>query len=357
MSNDLERRLERLFADAPEPEAGAGEEALHRALQALHPVAPPRRGLRTAVLVFAAAAVLLGIAAGSLAAAGALHVSFGSKAKRRPAVTQLVLPKGANGIAAIIDGKLSVVIKGGFRLQGQAVTAAALSPHALYVAAGIGHSLVAMAPDGRRAWSHPTGGTVVWISWAPFGNRIAYVVRTGHGLSLRLIWGDGTNGRVIDRRVRSARPSWRADSLAFAYVGAGGKPIVYDVGHRTHNVVAVRAPVNGVAFAPKGDSIAVEQPDGVWVLHQSGAAKIHGHAAAFGWLSGRLADVVPGQGFVLVRLFAASGESRGSFREQGSAVTVTPSVVVVRNGRNLVAGHTTLLTLPPSATVQMLEIG
>ena len=29
MSSDLERRLEGLLAEAPEPEAGAGEEALH----------------------------------------------------------------------------------------------------------------------------------------------------------------------------------------------------------------------------------------------------------------------------------------------------------------------------------------
>jgi hypothetical protein len=112
-----------------------------------------------------------------------------------------------------------------------------------------------------------------------------------------------------------------------------------------------------VAFAPAGDSVAVEQDDGVWVLHQSSAEKIVGHVDAFGWLGGRLADVVPGQGFVLVRLFGATGGSRGSFRALGNAVTVTPRVVVVRKGRNLVAGHTTLLTVPRGSTVQMLEIG
>ena len=127
MSSDLERRLEGLLAEAPEPEAGTGEEALHRALHALRPVAAPRRGVRTAVLVFAAAVVLLAVAAGSLAAAGALHVTFGAKTKPRLAPTQLQLPEGANGIAAIVDGRLSVVIKGGFRLQGLSATAAALS--------------------------------------------------------------------------------------------------------------------------------------------------------------------------------------------------------------------------------------
>jgi hypothetical protein len=357
MSSELERRLEGLFAEAPEPDPGAGEEALHRALRALHPSAPPRRGIRTAVLVFAAVAVLLGIAAGSLAAAGALHVSIGSKPKPRPAFTQLELPKGANGIAAIVDGRLSVVTTGGFRLQGLPVTSAALSPHALFVAAGIGRSLVALKPNGRQAWSHPARGTVAAIAWAPFGNRIAYVVRIDHRSTLHMIWGDGTHDKIIDRRVRTVRPSWRADSLAFAYVGAGGKAIVYDVGHRNRSILAVRAPVTGVAFAPTRDSVAVEQDDGVWILHESAAEKIHGHVDAFGWLGPRLADVVPGQGFVLVRLFASSGASRGSFRAQGNAVMVTPRVVVMQKGRNLVAGHTTLLTVPRGSTVQTLEIG
>ena len=93
MSSELERRLEGLLTEAPRAGSGSGEEALHRALHALRPVAPAHRGLRTAVLAFAVAVVLLVIAAGSLAAAGALHVSFGAKAKRRP-TTQLVLPRG-----------------------------------------------------------------------------------------------------------------------------------------------------------------------------------------------------------------------------------------------------------------------
>src|SRR5215475_8817209 len=135
MSSEVERRLEAMFAEAPEPDPGAGEEALHRALRSLQPVGAPRRGLRAAVLAFAAAVVLLVIAAGSLAAAGALHVSLGAKPKPTTPVPELALPKGANGVAAIVDGQLSVVTRGG----GTQVpaTAAALSPRALYVAAGI----------------------------------------------------------------------------------------------------------------------------------------------------------------------------------------------------------------------------
>lgn len=358
MSSELERRLEGLLAEAPEPEPGAGEEALHRALRALHPSAPPRRGIRTAVLVFAAAAVLLGIAAGSLAAAGALHVSFGRKAKLRPAITQLVLPKGANGIAAIVAGRLSVVIKGGFRLQGQRATAAAISPHALYVAAGIGDSLVALAPDGHQAWSHPAGGGVLAISWAPEGNRIAYVVRRGHRLALHVIWGNGRNDRTIDRKVRAVRPSWRGDSLAFAYVGAGGRAVVYDVGHRSRQLVPVLGPITGVAFAPKGDSLAVETPGGMWIAHAREANTVTtGTVEAFGWLNGGLAVAGPAHDSALMRLFTDAGTPRRSYRVHGIVVAVTPKFVLVRTPRSLVAGSSTLLSIPHDTPVRDLQVG
>ena len=77
-----------------------------------------------------------------------------------------------------------------------------------------------MAPNGRRAWSHPAGargaperscGSVVAIAWAPDGFRIAYVVRTSaRRFVLHVIWGNGTHDTVIDRSVRAVRPSWRA---------------------------------------------------------------------------------------------------------------------------------------------------
>jgi hypothetical protein len=121
-------------------------------------------------------------------------------------------------------------------VQANAHGIAAVSPHALYVAAGLGSSLVAMSPDGTRAWSHPTDGPVVAIAWAPSGLRIAYVVRVERRFELHLIEGDGDHDEVVDASVRPARPRWRTDSLAVAYVGAGGARTVYDLAHRTHRV-------------------------------------------------------------------------------------------------------------------------
>jgi hypothetical protein len=356
VSSEVERRLEALFAEAPEPDPGAGEEALHRALRALQPIAAPRRGLRAAVLAFAVAVILLVIAAGSLAAAGALHVSIGAKKPR--STTQLVLPRGANGIAAIVNGRLSVVTKSGFRLQGLPASTAALSPHALYVAAGIGNSLVAMAPSGRRAWSHPAGGKVAAIAWAPDGFRIAYVVHVGRRYVLHVIYGNGIHDTTVDRSVQAVRPSWRADSLAFAYVGGGGRAVVYDVGHESRQVELVSPPVTSVAFAPSEDALALAGTNGVSVVEHSGHRHISAaNVEAFGWLNGRLAVAVPGLNSALIRAYAADGTSRGSSPVYGIVRAITSKLVVVQRGRSLVAGQTTLLTVPRNASVRDLQIG
>lgn len=364
MSSDLERRLDGFFAELPEPEAEVGERALGAALAAVHPSPSPRRGLRAGVLALATALVLLAIAAGSLAAAGALHVSFGSKVKPQRAITQLVLPHGAAGIAAVIDGKLSVVTKGGFRLQGLAVSSAALSPHALFVAAGIGHSLVAMAPNGRRAWSHGAGGTVVAIAWAPFGNRIAYVVQADRHFVLHVIWGNGTNDAAIDRSVRAVRPSWRADSLAVAYVGAGGHAIVYDVGHRSRSVVAATAPVTRVAFAPVGRALAIGSTGAVVLVSRGrDVAVAHGDVEVLGWQGTEL-DVALRQGSTpaLVRTFAPSGRPLHGFRVPGRVVGTTGSFLVAQTHHGVLVGWlrepvTSVLTLKSTATVGDVGIG
>jgi hypothetical protein len=361
MSSELERRLEGLLDEAPDPEPGAEEEALHRSLRALHPSSPPRRGIRTAVLVFAAAAVLLGIAAGSLAAAGALHVTFGSKARGHPTTSSsLVLPKGTNGVVAVLDRRLSVVIKGGFRLQ-VAATTAALSPHALYIAAGIGHSLVAMAPSGRRAWSHPVRGRVVAIAWAPNGLQIAYVVRNDNHLALHLIYGNGKNDRTIDRSVRPVRPSWRADSLAVAYVGEGGKAIAYDLAHERHRVAASLPSVAHVAFAPSGKTLAVASLGAARVGPKTVAT---GDIEALGWRQDGRLEVAQEMGLrpALVATFERNGRPLNGFRVPGRVVAITNGFVVTHTQNRIVAGWrdhgaSTILRVGPATSVRDLQLG
>lgn len=357
MSNELERRLEAMLADAPEPDPGAGEEAQHRALRALRPVAAPHRGMRAAVLAFAAVVVLLVIAAGSLAAAGALHISIGAKPRPR-ATTKVALPKGTNGVVAIVDGRLSAVTRVGSQ-QGLPVSAAALSPRALYVAAGVGKSLVALGPNGRRAWSHRAGGRVVSIAWAPDGFRIAYIVHAGHRFVLHVIYGNGILDKTVDRSVRPVRPSWRGDSLAVAYVGGGGRAVVYDIGHRKHTVVGTAAPVTRLAFAPAGGRLAVATPDAVVV---DGKTIARGQVEALGWLHDRPAVALPGLTHAVVRSFGHRGRPVQNFAVPGKVVGFSGGQVVVRMPDRIVAGWrtktvTTLLTLKPSAAVEDVAIG
>ncbi|HET7045581.1 MAG TPA: hypothetical protein VFI37_12085 [Gaiellaceae bacterium] len=300
MSDELEPRLERLLGRLPGPSAETGERALRTALAALpEHERQTGRGVRTLALLAAALLVLLAVSAGALAKVGALHVSLGQPSAKRPSVAvsppRLAVPKGAHGIAAVVDGRLWLTTRSGLRIEGLPVDSAALSPHALYVAAGIGDALVAMAPTGRRAWSQPTIGPVVAIAWAPNGLRIAYVVKHRGGFQLRRIEGNGRNDRLLDGAVRPVRPSWRADSLAVAYVGAGGRPVVYDLGHRSRRVIRAEwaEDATRLAFAARGKTLAVASAHRYWVVPGQGAGDggdfAPANVAGLGWLHGELA--------------------------------------------------------------------
>jgi len=261
MSRELEQHLERLLR-VPQASDEVERRALGLALAALPAPAGADRSRRLRVLLLAAAATLalLAVAAAALATAGALHVTLGTSSPGAPVLPrELHVPAGAKAVAAVVDGRLWLTTRSGLSIRGLPVQSATLSPHALYVAAGIGSSLVAMAPDGARAWSRAAGGPVVAIAWAPDGLRIAYVVRRAGRFQLRTVEGNGARDRLLDGNVRRVTPSWRADSLAVAYVGGGGRAVVYDFAHDSHRVVAGRpgAGAQQVAFAPEGTTLAI----------------------------------------------------------------------------------------------------
>jgi len=313
VSGEPESRLGELFAELPQPESEVTERALARALAALPRPHAFERPARALAFLLAAALALLAVAAGALAAAGALHVSFGretaqSQPGRGASTSQLTVPRGAGGIAATVDGRLWLTTAGGLRLQGLPVTAAALSPHALYVAAGIGRSLVAMAPSGRRAWSHPTPGPVVAIAWAPDGLRIVYVVEVHGAFRLYAIEGNGGKNGLLDAAVRATPPAWRADSLAIAYVAAGGRPVVYDFGRDSRTVIAAPAArgADFLSFTPNGGRrLALATAHAVLVtgpVHSRAIVFRDATVAGLGWIRGNLAVGLNGHAST-VRLF------------------------------------------------------
>ena len=317
MSSELEARLRRLFAGSTST-GDVEERALRRALGALP--APDRAHHRRRALTLAVAATLgvTILTAGALAAAGALHVSLGrataktSAAGSSSSAARLVLRPGMHGVAAVIDGRLWLTTQNGMRIEGLPVSSAELSPHALYVGAGMGHTLVVMAPDGQRAWVHPAHGDVVSIAWSPDGLVIAYVVRTRTGFQLRLIEGDGDHDRLLDPAVRPTRPSWRADTLALAYVGAGGHAIVYDLAHRSREVPKIATAANAVAFAPAGDTLAVTAARGVWIVAGGKqprlAATTAGPPAGLAWTRRSIAVAVnPSSGRPYVQVVGRGG--------------------------------------------------
>src|SRR5919201_2133059 len=231
MSAELERRLQGAFARLPKPTREASARARSAALTAIGPTQPMSRG----VLVFVGCAVASAIGAGAaaLAATGNLHVAIGAK-KTTPSVpTRLTVPSGSHGIAVLAGGKLWLATRGGLRIEAMPVSTAELSPRALYAVVGIGSSLVALAPGDRRPWVHGTDGPVVDAAWSPDGLKIAYVVAGRAGTELRLIEGDGAPDRLLVRGVSATKPTWRADSLAVAYVDGRGRAAVYDLSAST----------------------------------------------------------------------------------------------------------------------------
>ena len=360
MSSELERRLEGCLAEAPEPDPGAGEKALHRALRALQPVAAPRRGIRTAVLVFAAvgrpARDRRRLARCRRSAARQLRREGEAAARPRPS-SCCPRERTASPRSSTVGCPSSHAAASGYRCR-RAPRPSRRTRSTLPLESATRSSR--MAPNGRRAWPHPAGGKVVAIAWAPDGFRIAYVVHARPALrAADVIYGNGAHDTVLDRSVRPVRPSWRADSRAFAYVGAGGKAILYDFAHQKHSVVATLTPVTRVVFPPVGKTLVVATPSQVRLGRKTVAG---GQVEALGWFGGLPAAALADRNGASIRSFGHMGRRVDNFFVPGRVVGLTGGLVVTRAGDRILAGWREktvkrLLTLGRTRVVEDLQVG
>jgi hypothetical protein len=294
MSTELERRLRAGFEGLPKPTREASARARAAALDTIGPT--HRRSRGGLLLVAFAVAFVVGAGAAALAATGNLHVRIGARAlTAHPVPTRLSVPAGSHGVAVVAGGKLWLATRGGLQIEGMPVSAAELSPHAIYAVVGIGSSLLTLAPGKRRPWVHQTSGGVISVAWSPDGLKIAYVVARPSADELRLIEGDGSPDRLLVRRVRPVRPSWRADSLAVAYVDARGRAAVFDLStglRRTFDTRRCGGAARDVAYDRRAPALAVVSAHGIAVVRRwnspASCATLDVSTTAFaaGWLQG-----------------------------------------------------------------------
>jgi hypothetical protein len=287
MPDELEERLERALGDLA-PGADVSERARAAAMAALP--GPRTRARQPLVLVAAACAVAFVFGGVTLAATGGgLPLVGGESHHHRQAPPQapahhpgIQLPRGAIAFSAAGGGRAWLVTSSGTRLRGKALSALAVSPGAINLLEGSGRTLGAVAvSDGHVAFTRRVPGEPVAAAWAPAGIRIAYVVRTAEGNRLYDMYGNGRHPFLVAPRTDGGTPTWRWDSLAFAYVRPDGTVMVHSVISGATSAVARRCGLGrpaDIAFAPFGGKLAIADRAG----HVQVADTLrHGRSACF----------------------------------------------------------------------------
>jgi len=227
---DLEARLRQLRA--PDEEA-AEERSLEivRAAYADHGPLRPSRGARRIGLAVAcgAAALAIGLSPAGAKVGDLVSDVFSPSPGEPHAQTQLrSLPAPGRLLVRSAQGPWVVQEDGAKRLLGD-YHDAAWSPHGLFVAATDGKQLVALQPDGTVRWTVTAPAPVSEPRWSaccdkPYPDyRIAYL----SGDDLRVVDADGSDDRLVARRVAPLAPAWQPGGHVLTYV---------DLLKRTHSV-------------------------------------------------------------------------------------------------------------------------
>jgi hypothetical protein len=120
-----------------------------------------------------------------------------------------------------------IVEPDGERRRLGAWTAASWSPHGRFVIAWRGRRLAALDRRGRVRWSLREPQPITSALWSPSGFRVAYRA----GGTLRVVAGDGTDYRVLDRGTFHPM-AWRPGRAHVLAYSSGGHVDVVDVDTR-----------------------------------------------------------------------------------------------------------------------------
>ncbi|HWF72598.1 MAG TPA: WD40 repeat domain-containing protein [Solirubrobacteraceae bacterium] len=218
--------LRRRLAEVRAPdEAGAEDRAWTVVRGAYADRLPVRRPTPRArlLLVPALAALVAGIA---LTPAGATVGRWLRHALGEPHAASALfsLPAPGRVLVSGHDGAW-IVGAGGSKRRLGSWPQASWSPNGRYVAVASGSTLAAVDSMGTAQWTltRPAVSDPRW--WPPLGYFVAYLSRS----SLRVVWGNGRNDRLLAAHVARVAPAWRPGfAYQLAYVAASGAVVVRD---------------------------------------------------------------------------------------------------------------------------------
>jgi hypothetical protein len=211
--------------NAPIPE-GAEERAWQvvRAAFAERAPSPRERKVWRPVVVLAAVAVVAGAVASppGQAVLDSIREAVGIE-RAQPALFSLPAP--GRLLVESADGVWVVQADGSKRRLGD-WREASWSPYGRFVVVARANELAAVEPDGDVRWSLARP-TVRFPRWA--GDRIDTRIAYLSGTSLRIVAGDGTGDRLLQRNVAAVPPAWLpGKGFRLAYTDRAGRTVVVD---------------------------------------------------------------------------------------------------------------------------------
>lgn len=188
------------------------------------------------------------------------------------AALQLVALPAKGRLLVVSPGHSTwVVSANGLRRRLGSYDDAMWSPHGLYVVATTNTALLTLDVQHGVRWSLPRAGAY-WPRWEGTltDTRIAYMTRAG----LRVVAGDGTGDRLLDRFAGDAPPAWAPSRLHTIAYYARGAIVLRNV---DTSKVVWRSPLtvtpSSLTWSSDGRLLAVVSPHRVVVLRADGRVR------------------------------------------------------------------------------------